>query len=66
MITRRFNSMLLGALVAVFQPQTEAFGGHGQQRSPSHSTKVLVTPPQLIMNFIASRFLSERRFAGPV
>ena len=59
-------SMLLGALVAVLQPQTEAFGGPWAATIAVAIAKVLVTPPQLIMNFIASRFLSERRFAGPV
>jgi putative flippase GtrA len=59
-----FASILLGALSAVLQPLAASLVGSWAATVAVAAAKVLVTPPQLLMNFLMSRFLSERRFAG--
>jgi putative flippase GtrA len=57
-------SLLLGALVAILQPLAASLVGSWAATVAVAAAKVLVTPPQLMMNFLMSRFLSERRFAS--
>lgn len=58
-------STVIDIIVSILRPLAENIIGEWSLIVLAGTAKVIVTPPQLILNYYMSRFISERQFSRP-
>lgn len=65
LVTIVVASMIISILVPILSPLADNIIGEWALLVISGAAKIIVTPPQLILNFYMSRFISELQFFRP-